>query len=112
MARLLVQFFSDELAEFRWASIDEAVQNADINWQQAGEDELATIAAQHPHPLILIIPQQCMYMTQVELLLAPACAQRRAILVSKVRLPLWLLAPTSPAASYARMNQWAMPFAP
>jgi len=67
MARLLVQFFTDELAEFRWANIDEAVQSADIDWQQAGEDELATIAAQHPHPLILIIPQQCMYMTQVEL---------------------------------------------
>ncbi len=67
MARLLVQFFTDELAEFRWASIDEVVQTADIDWQQAAEDELATIAAQHPHPLILIIPQQCVYMTQVEL---------------------------------------------
>jgi general secretion pathway protein L len=67
MARLLVQFFSDELAEFRWASIDEAVQTADIDWQQAEEDEIATIAAQHPHPLIMIIPQQCVYMTQVEL---------------------------------------------
>ena len=67
MARLLVQFFTDELAEFRWASIDEAQQTADIDWQQAGEDELVMIAAQHPHPLILIIPQQCVYMTQVEL---------------------------------------------
>ena len=67
MARLLVQFFSDELAEFRWASIDEAVHTADIDWQQAGEDELASVAAQHPHPLILIIPQQCVYLTQVEL---------------------------------------------
>jgi len=67
MARLLVQFFTDELAEFRWASIDEVEQTADIDWQQAGEDELATIAAQHPHPLILFVPQQCVYMTQVEL---------------------------------------------
>jgi general secretion pathway protein L len=65
--RLLIQFFSDEFAGFRWASIDEAVQTADIDWQQAEENELSTVAAQHPHPLILIIPQQCLYMTQIEL---------------------------------------------
>jgi type II secretion system protein L len=65
MARLLVQFYSDELAEFRWASIDEAQQSAEIDWQQAGDNELATVAAQHPHPLILIVPQQCVYMTQI-----------------------------------------------
>ncbi len=67
MARLLVQFFTDELAEFRWASVDETTQTADIDWQQAGEDELASVAAQNPHPLIMIIPQQSVYMTQVEL---------------------------------------------
>jgi general secretion pathway protein L len=67
MARLLIQFFSDELAEFRWASIDEAVQTADIDWQRAAEDELASVAAQHPYPLILIIPQQCVYLTHIEL---------------------------------------------
>jgi general secretion pathway protein L len=65
--RLLIQFFSDEFAGFRWASIDEAVQTADIDWQQAEENELSTVAAQHPHPLILVIPQQCLYMTQIEL---------------------------------------------
>jgi len=65
--RLLIQFFSDEFAGFRWASIDEAVQTADIDWQQAEENELSTVAAQNPHPLILVIPQQCLYMTQIEL---------------------------------------------
>jgi len=67
MARLLIQFYSDELAEFRWASIDESEQTADIDWQQAAENELVEVAAKHPHPLILIIPQQCVYMTAVEL---------------------------------------------
>ena len=67
MTRLLVQFFTDELAEFRWASVDETTQTADIDWQPAGDDELASVAAQNPHPLILIIPQQSVYMTQVEL---------------------------------------------
>ena len=67
MARLLIQFYSDELAEFRWASIDESEQTADIDWQPGAEDELAEVAAKHPHPLILIIPQQSVYLTEVEL---------------------------------------------
>jgi general secretion pathway protein L len=67
MARLLIQFYRDELAEFRWASIDESEQTADIDWQQGAEHELAEVAAKHPHPLILIIPQQSVYLTEVEL---------------------------------------------
>jgi general secretion pathway protein L len=67
MARLLLQFTSDEIAEFRWASIDESVQSADIEWQLAEEDELAAVASQNPHPVIMILPQQCVYLTQVEL---------------------------------------------
>jgi len=67
MARLLVQFFTEDITDFRWASIDEAEQAASIDWQDAGEDELAKVATQHPYPLILIIPQQCVYLTRVEL---------------------------------------------
>jgi general secretion pathway protein L len=67
MARLLLQFTSEELAGFRWASIDETVQTADIEWQSAEEEELAAVASQNPHPVIMILPQQCVYLTQVEL---------------------------------------------
>ena len=67
MARLLIQFFSDELADFRWASIDEATQTAEIAWQDAGEEELAAVASQNPHPLIMILPQQCVYLARVEM---------------------------------------------
>ena len=67
MARLLIQFLSNELADFRWASIDETTQSAAIDWQQAGEEELAAVASQHPLPLIMILPQQCVYLAQVEL---------------------------------------------
>jgi general secretion pathway protein L len=67
MARLLIQFYSDELAGFRWASIDESEQSADIDWQPGAENELAEVAAKHPHPLILIIPQQSVYLAEVEL---------------------------------------------
>lgn len=67
MARLLIQFLSDELADFRWASIDESALTLNIGWQQADEDELPTVAAQNPHPLIMILPQQCVYLAQVEM---------------------------------------------
>jgi type II secretion system protein L len=67
MARLLIQFLSDELTDFRWANIDEEAQSADIGWQLGAEDELAEIAAQYPNPVILIIPQQCVYLAQLTL---------------------------------------------
>ena len=67
MMHLLLQFTSDELTDFRWASIDEAVQTADIEWQSAAEEELGVIVSQNPHPVIMILPQQCVYLTGVEL---------------------------------------------
>ena len=66
MARLLIQFLSDELTDFRWAKVDEEEQSADIGWQTGTEDQLATIATQYPDPVILIIPQQCVYLAQLE----------------------------------------------
>ena len=57
MARLLIQFQNEELADFRWANIDEAEQSADIAWQQASDDQLPIIASQYPNPIILILPQ-------------------------------------------------------
>ena len=67
MARLLIQFLSDDLGAFRWASIDDDTQMADIAWQAASEQDLSAIAAQHPHPVTLVIPQQCVYLAQLEL---------------------------------------------
>ena len=65
--RLLIQFADAELSDFRWTVVDETAANAAFDWKPAAEAELATLAAQHPHPLILVIPQQCIYLTQVEL---------------------------------------------
>jgi len=67
MARLLIQFLSEELTDFRWANIDEETQSADIGWQPGTENELASIASQYPNPVILIIPQQCVYLAQLAL---------------------------------------------
>jgi len=65
--RLLIQFTDAELSDFRWAAWDEVGGSAAFVWQHATEDELAALAAQHPHPVIVIIPQQCVYLTRVEL---------------------------------------------
>lgn len=65
--RLLIHFTDAELSNFRWATCDEVEGSAALAWQHAAEDELATLAAQHPHPVIVVVPQQCVYLTQVEL---------------------------------------------
>jgi type II secretion system protein L len=65
--RLLIQFTDAELADFRWATCDEIQGSAALDWQFAAEEDLATLAAQHPHPVIIVIPQQCVYLTRVEL---------------------------------------------
>lgn len=65
--RLLIQFIDDELADFRWANFDEATDRADIDWHSAVESELAAVASQNPHPVIIVVPQQCVYLAQVEL---------------------------------------------
>jgi type II secretion system protein L len=65
--RLLIQFADDQLTDYRWALYEETGGNAEFQWQQAAEPELAALAAQHPYPLIVVIPQQCVYLTQVEL---------------------------------------------
>ncbi len=67
MMRLLIQFYDDELADFRWATFDETDASSAFGWQHAGDDEMSTIATQNPHPSIIIIPQQCVYLTQIEL---------------------------------------------
>ena len=65
--RLLIQFTDAELADFRWSACDEEQGSAALDWQFASVAELATLAAQHPYPVIVVIPQQCVYLTQVEL---------------------------------------------
>jgi general secretion pathway protein L len=67
MLCLLIQFADDALTDFRWATFDETTDTAVLDWQQASADELSTVAAQNPHPVIIVIPQQCVYLTQVEL---------------------------------------------
>ena len=65
--RLLIQFTDASLSDFRWSICDEVEGSAALDWQHSAESELATLAAQHPHPVIVVIPQECIYLTRVEL---------------------------------------------
>ena len=67
MLRLLIQFTDDELADFRWAKLDETTGSAALDWQLSEADDLSAVAAQNPYPVIIIIPQQCVFLAEVEL---------------------------------------------
>ena len=67
MARLLIHFLDAEFEQLRWAVIDEEQAVVDLNWQSATTGELSALASQNPHPVIILIPQQYVYLTQVEL---------------------------------------------
>ena len=67
MERLLIQFRDDEIADFRWARHDDAARSVQPAWHDALADELSQVASQNPLPTIIFIPQQCVYLTAVEL---------------------------------------------
>ena len=65
--RLLIQFNDGELGDFRWALFDESIGGAALEWQAAAAGELAAVASAQPHPVVMIIPQQCVYLASVVL---------------------------------------------
>ena len=74
--RLLIQFDDEALSGFRWALYDESSAGAALEWQAAEEGELAAVAARNAHPVIIVIPQQHVYLARVEL---PARAGRQVL---------------------------------
>ena len=73
MNYLVIHFADADLGEFRWALLGES---SVFDWQPAAEADLDGIAAQHREPVIFLLPQQCVYMTQVEL---PQKASRQVL---------------------------------
>lgn len=74
--RLLIHFGDDSLTDFRWANFEEPSGSAEMVWQAAGEGDLPAVASQNPYPVIIVIPQQCVYLAQVEL---PEKASRQVL---------------------------------
>jgi hypothetical protein len=60
--RLIIQFTDEALADFRWANYDEVSGSAELDWRTAADSELAAVASQNPNPVIIVIPQQCVYL--------------------------------------------------
>ena len=76
MDYLVIHFADAGLGEFRWALLDGASESAALDWKDATESDLPKIAAGHRDPVIFLIPQQCVYLTQVEL---PKKASRQVL---------------------------------
>ena len=76
MDYLVIHFANAELGEFRWAMLDDASGSAVLDWQPAAESDLPGIASEHADPVIFLIPQQCVYLTQIEL---PQKASRQVL---------------------------------
>ncbi len=76
MQRLLLHFVDETLTDFRWALYDEAAGNGEIEWQAAEEGALGSVASKNPYPVTILIPQQCVYLTRVEL---PEKASRQVL---------------------------------
>ncbi len=76
MQRLLIQFVDDQLGDFRWTTYDESTDSGELGWQAAVEAELEAVASKNPYPVIIVIPQQCVYLTEIEL---PEKASRQVL---------------------------------
>jgi general secretion pathway protein L len=67
VTQLLIQFADAELDSFRWAAFDAQEGSLEIDWQSGNEADLSSITSQNSYPVVLLIPQQCVYLTQVVL---------------------------------------------
>lgn len=67
MSRLVLRFHDDQCDGFDWTVADSEGAATDINWQQSSESELGRLLSQHPLPVVLVIPQQYVYLTEFEL---------------------------------------------
>lgn len=67
MSRLLLNFSDRELDDFRWAIDAPGSEAGQFDWQYASASELAAVTAAHRIPVVILIPQQCVLMTSVDL---------------------------------------------
>jgi len=75
MSRLLLRFHDASLGEFDW-SVTEEPYSQDLNWQFAQEAQFADLFSQHTIPIVIILPQQVVYLTEFEL---PEKASRQVL---------------------------------
>ncbi len=76
MPNLILRFHDQRFDEFHWTTVDADAAAVDISWQQASESELSRLLSQHPLPVVLIMPQEYIYLTEFEL---PEKASRQVL---------------------------------
>ena len=76
MSRLILRFLDEKFDEFEWTIVDADAAAVDISWQQSSESELGWLLSQHPFPVVLIVPQEYVYLTDFEI---PEKASRQVL---------------------------------
>ena len=67
MTKLLIRFLDEHLDQLSWSIFDDEQEATRLSWQGASTEELTSVAAQNPYPVVILIPQQCVYLTQIEI---------------------------------------------
>ena len=67
MTKLLIRFLDEHLNQLSWSIFDDEQETTRLNWQGASTEKLTSVAAQNPYPVVILIPQQCVYLTQIEI---------------------------------------------
>ncbi len=76
MSRLLLRFHDDQLDGFDWTIVDSDAVAVNIIWQGSSESELSRLLSKNPLPVVLVIPQQNIYLTEFEI---PEKASRQVL---------------------------------
>lgn len=67
MSRLILRFYDDQYDDFDWTVVDTDAAATEVKWQQSSESELGRLSSQYSLPVVLVIPQQQVYLTEFEL---------------------------------------------
>ncbi len=76
MLRLILRFHNVQFDEFDWTIVDADAAAVDISWQQSSKSGLGRLLSQHPLPVILIVPQEHVFLTEFEV---PEKASRQVL---------------------------------
>ena len=66
MARLLIRFHDSTLESFDWTTVEDDGRLGQ-DWQPAAQPQLGGLLSRHAMPVVLVIPQQLVYLTEFDL---------------------------------------------
>ena len=75
MSRLLLRFHNIDFSALHWA-LDDDIGSVELNWQFAQESQYSDLFSKHPIPVVIILPQESIFITEFEL---PEKASRQVL---------------------------------